>query len=207
MEIYSTEEQQVDAIKQFWKDYGQSIVIGAIVGLGGLYSWNYYSDYKVGQAEAASETFQTVSRSVSNDTSMLAAAESFAKDHSSQKGYQALLELIVAKAAVEAGDLAKAEQSLKQVIADKADDGLVAVATLRLARVQAEQGQIATALATLEQVSAPAFAVQCDELKGDFLVRQGDADKAKSAYQAALDNGGATSSPALQMKLDNLNKA
>ncbi|MCE9679227.1 tetratricopeptide repeat protein [Shewanella sp. AS1] len=207
MEIYSTEEQQVDAIKQFWKDYGQSIVIGAVVGLGGLYSWNYYSDYKVAQSQAASEQFQTVSNSVKADTGMLAAAESFAKEYGDQKGYQALLELIVAKAAVEAGDLAKAEQSLKQVLADKADEGLTAIATLRLARVQAELGQVATALATLEQVSAPAFNAQRDELKGDFLVRQGDADNAKVAYQSALDNGGATSSPALQMKLDNLNKA
>lgn len=207
MEIYSTEEQQVDAIKQFWKDYGSSIVIGAVVGLGGLYSWNYYSDYKVAQAQVASETFQAVSNSVKTDTTMLAAAESFAQEHASQKGYQALLELIVAKAAVEAGDLAKAEQSLKRVVADKADEGLVTIATLRLARVQAEQGQFATAIATLEQVSAPAFAVQRDELKGDFLVRQGEADKAKSAYQSAIDNGGVASSPALQMKLDNLNKA
>lgn len=207
MEIYSTEEQQVDAIKQFWKDYGSSIVIGAVVGLGGLYGWNYYSDYQVAQSQAASEAFQTVTASVTSDTSMLAAAESFAKEHEGQTGYQALLELIVAKAAVEAGDLDKAEQSLKQVVATQADEGLVAIATLRLARVQAEQGQFATAIATLEQVSAPAFAVQRDELKGDFLVRQGEADKAKSAYQSAIDNGGTTTSPALQMKLDNLNKA
>ena len=41
MDIYSTEEQQVDAIKQFWKDYGSSIIVGAVVGLGGLYGWNY----------------------------------------------------------------------------------------------------------------------------------------------------------------------
>ena len=44
MEIYSTEEQQVDAIKQFAKEYGPSILIGAVVGLGGLYGWNTYSD-------------------------------------------------------------------------------------------------------------------------------------------------------------------
>ena len=55
VEIYSTEEQQVDAIKQFWKDYGTSILIGAVVGLGGLYAWNYYSDVKVAQAEEASK--------------------------------------------------------------------------------------------------------------------------------------------------------
>ncbi|WP_394392185.1 tetratricopeptide repeat protein [Shewanella woodyi] len=206
MEIYSTEEQQVDAIKQFWKDYGTSIVVGAVVGLGGLFGWNYYSEHKITQAESASEAFQAMSAPALDEAGMLAAAESFAKEHS-QKGYQSLLSLIVAKAAVESGDLEKAETTLKSVIASAADTSLVMVATIRLARVQAEQGQIATAITTLEQVSDPAFTAQRDELKGDFLVRKGDAEQAKAAYQAAVDNGGATASPALQMKLDNLNKA
>lgn len=206
MEIYSTEEQQVDAIKQFWKDYGTSIVVGAVVGLGGLFGWNYYSDHKLAQAELASEAFQAVSAGNITDTSMLAAAETFAKDHS-QKGYQSLLELIVAKAAVEAGDLDKAQATLKSVVSSAPDKGLVMVATMRLARVQAEQGQIATAITTLDQVSDPAFTAQRDELKGDFLVRKGDEELAKAAYQAAVNNGGSSVSPALQMKLDNLNKA
>ncbi|NRB23779.1 tetratricopeptide repeat protein [Shewanella sp.] len=206
MEIYSTEEQQVDAIKQFWKDYGTSIVVGAVVGLGGLFGWNYYSDHKLAQAELASEAFQAVSAGNITDTSMLAAAETFAKDHS-QKGYQSLLELIVAKAAVEAGDLDKAQATLKSVVSSAPDKGLVMVATMRLARVQAEQGQIATAITTLDQVSDPAFTAQRDELKGDFLVRKGDEELAKAAYQAAVNNGGTSVSPALQMKLDNLNKA
>ena len=206
MEIYSTEEQQVDAIKQFWKDYGTSIVVGAVVGLGGLFGWNYYSEHKIAQAELASEAFQAVSAGNISDTSMLAAAETFAKDHS-QKGYQSLLELIVAKAAVEAGDLEKAEATLKSVVSSAPDKGLVMVATMRLARVQAEQGQITTAITTLDQVSDPAFTAQRDELKGDFLVRKGDEEQAKAAYQAAVKNGGTSASPALQMKLDNLNKA
>lgn len=204
MEIYSTEEQQVDAIKQFWKDYGTSIVVGAVVGLGGLFSWNYYSDYKVAKSESASEAFQAMS--ATSDSTMLSAAENFAKEHS-QQGYQSLLSLIVAKAAVESGDLEKAEASLKSVIASAPDASLVMVATMRLARVQAEQGQVATAITTLEQVSDPAFIAQREELKGDFLVRKGEGEKAKAAYQAAVDNGGAATSPALQMKLDNLNKA
>ena len=206
MEIYSTEEQQVDAIKQFWKDYGTSIVVGAVVGLGGLFGGNYYSEHKIAQAELASEAFQAVSAGNISDTSMLAAAETFAKDHS-QKGYQSLLELIVAKAAVEAGDLDKAQATLKSVVSSAPDKGLVMVATMRLARVQAEQGQIATAITTLDQVSDPAFTAQRDELKGDFLVRKGDEELAKAAYQAAVNNGGTSVSPALQMKLDNLNKA
>ncbi|MEI6859186.1 MAG: tetratricopeptide repeat protein [Shewanella sp.] len=206
MEIYSTEEQQVDAIKQFWKDYGSSIVVGAVVGLGGLFGWNYYSDHKIIQAELASEAFQTVRNGNISDTEMLVAAENFAKEHS-QKGYQSLLELIVAKVAVEAGDLEKAEVTLKSVVSSAPDDGLVMVATMRLARVQAEQGQIATALTTLEQVTEPAFITQREELKGDLLVRKGDEEQAKIAYQTAVEQGGLNVSPALQMKLDNLNKA
>jgi|TARA_R110002126_G_scaffold7571_8_gene37050 predicted negative regulator of RcsB-dependent stress response len=206
VEIYSTEEQQVDAIKQFWKDYGTSIVVGAVVGLGGLYGWNTYSDMKVTAAEKASESFQSIVTQSANPAALLVQAESFTSEHD-QQGYQALLELMVAKSAVEAGDLAKAEASFTKVIAAEPGSGLGMVAMIRLARIQAEQNNLGMALATLEQVTDKAFASQREELKGDFLVRQGDLDKAKLAYQAAVDNGGAIASPALTMKLDNLNKA
>lgn len=206
MEIYSTEEQQVDAIKQFWKDYGTSIVIGAVVGLGGLYGWNYYSDVKIAKAEQASQAFQGLITQSADDAAMLAGVAEFTKNHD-QQGYAALLDLIVAKTAVETKDYAKAEAALKKVIAAKPGAGLDMIANLRLARIQTEQGQIDTALATLELVTDKAFAAQREELKGDFFVRKGELDKAKAAYQSALDNGGVITSPALKIKLDNLNQA
>jgi predicted negative regulator of RcsB-dependent stress response len=206
VEIYSTEEQQVDAIKQFWKDYGVSIAIGAVVGLGGLYGWNTYSEHTLGSAELASEAFQAIALDSENTAGVLTAATEFEKNHD-QKGYQALLQFMLAKSAVDAGDLAKAEEAYTRVIAAKPGAGLDMLATLRLARVQAEQGNLGTALATLEHVQDSAFLAQRDELKGDFLARQGEFDKAKDAYQAAISLGGALASPALQMKLDSLNKA
>ncbi len=206
MEIYSTEEQQVDAIKQFWKDYGTSIVVGAVVGLGGLFGWNYYSEHKITQAESASEAFRFMSAPALDEAGMLAAAETLLKS-TAKKVISLCYHLLLLKRQLSQAISEKAETTLKSVIASAADTSLVMVATIRLARVQAEQGQIATAITTLEQVSDPAFTAQRDELKGDFLVRKGDAEQAKAAYQAAADNGGATASPALQMKLDNLNKA
>lgn len=206
MEIYSTEEQQVDAIKQFWKDYGTSILIGAVVGLGGLYGWNYYSDMKVAKAEEASKAFQALTTKSADEAAMLAGVAEFSKNHD-QKGYQALLALIVAKTAVEAKDYPKAIDALNKVITTKPGASLDTIATLRLARIQAELGQIDAGLATLEKVSDKAFLAQREELKGDFLVRQGDVEKAKTAYQTAMDNGGVVTSPALKIKLDNLNQA
>ncbi|MBB1268143.1 tetratricopeptide repeat protein [Shewanella sp. SR44-3] len=206
MEIYSTEEQQVDAIKQFWKDYGTSIALGAVIGLGGLYGWNAYSENQVSSAELASEAFQTIALDAENSPNVMKAAAEFEKNHD-QQGYQALLQFMLAKSAVEAGDLTQAEQAYTKVIAAKPAAGLDMIAALRLARVQAEQGNLGTALATLEHVTDTAYGAQRDELKGDFYARQGEFDKAKSAYQDAVTLGGTLASPALQMKLDSLNKA
>lgn len=206
MEIYSTEEQQVDAIKQFWKDYGLSIAVGAVVGLGSLYGWNAYSEHKTATAERASEAFAAIAADSENTAGVIIAAAEFEKNHD-QQGYQALLQLMLAKSAVDAGDLAKAEEAYTKIIAATPGAGLEMLATLRLARVQAEQGNVGTALATLDHVQDSAFTAQRDELKGDFLVRQGEFDKAKNAYQDAISLGGALVSPALQMKLDSLNKA
>lgn len=206
MEIYSTEEQQVDAIKQFAKEYGPSILIGAVVGLGGLYGWNTYSDMKISAAESASDAFDQLSVSATNPNAFIEGAENFAKDHD-QQGYQALLELMTAKAAVEAGDLTKAEDAFKRIIDAKTGSSIDMIAMIRLARLQAEQGNVGIALQTLESVTDSAFVAQREELKGDFLVRQDDLEGARQAYQAAIDNGGALTNPALTMKLDNLNKA
>ena len=39
MEIYNTEEQQVEAIKRFFREHGLSMVAGIVIGLGGLYGF------------------------------------------------------------------------------------------------------------------------------------------------------------------------
>lgn len=209
MEIYSTEEQQVDAIKQFWKDYGTPIIIGAVVGLGGLYGWGYFSEQKLANAASASNAFEQIQQSGDDVSALSGAIAGFDSAHD-QQGYQALLQFQLAKTAVEAGELDKAAQALTQVIAAKPGAGLTELATLRLARIQAQQEQYSTALSTLDTVTSASFAAQRDELKGDFYVRQGDVAQAKSMYeaaQAALIAAGQSESQLLQIKIDNLNQA
>ncbi|AGH45899.1 TPR-like domain-containing protein [Paraglaciecola psychrophila 170] len=58
MEQYETEEQQVEAIKRFWKENGLSLVIGALLGLGGLLGWRYYNDSQIEAKEQASFAFR-----------------------------------------------------------------------------------------------------------------------------------------------------
>ncbi len=49
MEIYNSEEQQVEAIKRFWKENGTAIIAGVVLGLGGLYGWRYFQDQQLGK--------------------------------------------------------------------------------------------------------------------------------------------------------------
>ena len=206
MEIYSSEEQQVEAIKRFWSEYGTPIIIGAVVGLGGLYGWNYYSEHKVGLAENASDAYSAAMANKADPATLAGDIAKFDKNHD-QKGYQAMLQLTLAKAAIDANQLDKAETALKAVLAEKPGQGLEEVATMRLARVQAELGKTSEALTTLSQVTSDAFAAQRDELKGDLLVRQGDLAQARDAYKAAMESGENASNPVLKMKLDNLTQA
>ncbi|WP_025553346.1 YfgM family protein, partial [Vibrio parahaemolyticus] len=59
MELYDTEEQQVEAIKDWWKENGKAVIIGAVVGLGGLFGWRYYQDTVIQASETASQSYTT----------------------------------------------------------------------------------------------------------------------------------------------------
>ncbi|GAA5191119.1 YfgM family protein [Ferrimonas gelatinilytica] len=205
MEIYSTEEQQVEALKRFWKEYGVSIIGGAALGLGGLFGWNAWQDHQQSQQEAASAAFAELMQNTSSTEQMQAAAETFRTEHN-EAGYNALVDLMQARVAVDSGDLSKAETLLKDAVA-KLDSSTRPLAQLRLARVQAAQEELAAAQATLAAIDNEAFAALRDELKGDLLKQQGDLEGARAAYESAMQAGGAMASPALQLKLDGLAQA
>ena len=65
MDVYNSEEQQVEAIKSWWQENGKSIVAGVIIGFVGLFGWRYYNDYTRQQSEAAAAEYQQVMQSLS----------------------------------------------------------------------------------------------------------------------------------------------
>ncbi len=200
MEQFATEEQQVEAIKKFWKDNGAAIIIGAVIGLGGLWGWRYYSDAQRTAKEQASAEYQTAVESIQadgNDDKLV----SFVSNTEST-GYAAIAGLVAAQQSVSANELSAAADLLTKVKNTTSDENLNAVASLRLARIQLEQGNADAALSTLADITDPAFEAAVKEVKGDVLVAQEKFDDARLAYSEALeDNSG---NMLLEMKLDNL---
>lgn len=200
MDVYTTEEQQVEAIKQWWRDNGRAVVLGAVIGLGGLYGWRYFQAEQETSREQASEAYtQVVNGLAAGDEKAEEQAAAFISERQGE-AYASLLSLQLAKSLVESNELVKAADQLRMVQSSK-DETLSAIASVRLARVEAELKNYDVALKELDKVSAQSWTAQVEELRGDIELRQGDTAAARSAYAASI---AAATNPVVQMKLDNL---
>ena len=53
MDVYNTEEEQVEAIKKWWNENGKSIITGIIIGVIAIFGWRSYENHTAMQAKAA----------------------------------------------------------------------------------------------------------------------------------------------------------
>ena len=201
MEQYETEEQQVEAIKRFWKENGLSLIIGALLGLGGLLGWRYYNDSQIEAKEQASFAYEKASEELIKGEASFGEAKSFI-DSYSDTGYAILMALEMTQQAIERKDLVEAAKQLEFVVINAKLTAVQSIAQLRLARIQIEQGEFELALASADKVSDQAFKGQSQEIKGDVYLAQQLFDKARAAYSAALETN--NRDKVLKMKLDNL---
>lgn len=199
MDIYSTEEQQAEAIKRFFRENGVSLALGVVIGLGGLYGWKAYNQNQITTAESASDAYTTLVES----GEVLGTADTFI-DENKDTNYSVLAAFVAAKEAVEKDQLDVASEKLSWIVANVNNGDLKATATTRLARVQFAQQQYDKALNTLSAPLEDTFAATVSEIKGDIHFAQGNTDQARTAYQAAADAGGLENNPLLQIKLDDL---
>lgn len=204
MEIYQTEEQQVDAIKSYWNKNGNTIIAGIVIGLGSFIGFNYYKDAQLEQELAVSDVYQTLVESAeTKPDSLVASGEKFISENKGSS-YASLTALTLAKKAASHKDWSQVETYLTTAIETSKDEGIKAIATIRLARVQIQLDKVDAALTTLNAVLPKSFKSSVEEIKGDAYLLQDKADLARKAYQEAIASIVGNANPLLQMKLDDL---
>ena len=121
MEIYSTEEQQVEAIKRYAREYGPAIIAGVVIGLGGLYGWKAYNQAQIENSEAASDAYTKFIETAGQENSQVVAnSDAFLAEHK-DSNYAVLAAFVASKEAVEAGNFDVAKQKLNWVLANSAE--------------------------------------------------------------------------------------
>lgn len=226
METYSSEEQQLEALKKWFRDNGRHVVTGvlvAAVAAFGIFSWQQRQQH---QRDTASVEYQNLLQAIrvidvsaananapdaNKAKEQLATARHLAetlKSDFENSAYAKFAALFKAKLAVDENDLAQAETELKWVLAHKPSDEIRALTQLRLARVLHAKGDDNAALAQLDEAVAGSYAGAYLQLKGDIAQARGDLDAARAAYVRAqeLEKKLATpiNDPLLEMKLRDL---
>ncbi|MGX5174767.1 YfgM family protein [Aliikangiella sp. IMCC44653] len=203
---YDTEEQQIQKLKEWWKDNGTPLIIGAVLGLSGFGGWKYWQAEQVAYQAGASDLFSQASEILQGEDqkglsdSLLAVKAEYPKST-----YAIFAAFHLAKLAVDAKDLDKAAEELNWVVKNHASNDLVAVAKIRLARVLIEQGQAELALTHLEVDADSGYSALANLVKGDALLSLGKKAEALQAYKLAnLDKKIVSRHPTLQFKIDAL---
>ena len=209
MDIHRSEEEQVEALKAWWVENGRSALFGVVLGLGTIFGWRAWQAHEVAQAEAASALYQRMlmaSQQPGSDE-IRKQAEALVQQYP-DSSYAVFGSMMLAKAAVDAGDLAKAATLLGTALNKNKDDVVNLELRLRLAQVQNAQDRHADALATLNISTGKDYLAAFDELRGDIEVRRGNVNEARAAYESALTAAreAGTDVTVLELKLDNLGR-
>lgn len=204
MEVYSNENDQVDALKSFFAENGKALAVGVILGIGALVGWRYWTSHQEDTSRESSQAYQNAVTSLkAGKPETYAAAEKIAANEKNAYGAFAALEL--AQHFVDANELDKAEKQLQLGMAAASDDNLKSVINMRLARVQLQMKQPDAALKTLEGIKGEGWTAIVADLRGEILLSKGDKQGARAAWEAGVKSD---ASPALsemmRMKMNNL---
>ena len=181
------EQEQVDQLKDFWKQYGNlvmSVLLAATVSMAGWQGWNWWQRSQAAQAAAVYGALERAA--ATHDAKKARDATGELIDKYSMSSYAGMAALLSARMQVEAGDLKTAKLQLGWAQENARDRGLRDLARLRLAAVLLDEKAYDEALKQLASEPAASFATRYAELRGDILAAQGKVGEAKNAYQAAL---------------------
>ncbi|MFT5579217.1 MAG: putative negative regulator of RcsB-dependent stress response [Paraglaciecola psychrophila] len=215
-EGYESDDEQIEALKQWWHEHGTSTVVTVVVALACYFGWQGWQSQQQESVVTASSIYENMLVAAGPGDGTLTSEQRSTANHLAttlkqdfpDSTYAQFAALYKAKLAVAAKNLTDAEQELQWVMdsADNAD--IVLQATLRLARVLYAQQKYPEALALLDNDNA-VYAAAFEEVRGDIYNAQGERDKAKLAYLKASELNQQAQSPSpnplLELKIEQLN--
>ena len=205
MDIYASDEEKGEAIKQWWRNNGLSVAMGVALGFAVVGGMKYWEGQQQTLKVEASKAYQVVVAAADSDD--VAMAEEQAKRLMAEfpeSSYATLAAFKLAEQKVARADIASSKTYLQWIIDNASLDGQVDIARLRLTRLLTSESAFEEALALTQASTSSAFSSLYAEARGDVYTAQKNFTEAHTAYQTALDSADAGRKPSLQLKLDNV---
>jgi predicted negative regulator of RcsB-dependent stress response len=180
------EQEQLDDLKHFWKEYGNLITWTLIVVFGSIAAWNGWQWWQRNQAVQASALYEEVERAALNgDTARVEQGLKDVQDKFGGTTYAQQAGLLAARVLAEKGKPDAAKSALQWVASEASDEGLQAVAKLRLAGMLVDAKAYDEALKQLDGGMPKQFVALAADRRGDIYQLQGKRDQARQEYTKA----------------------
>ncbi len=180
------EQEQLDALKAFWKRYGNLITWTLILALGAFGGWRWWENRQAQQGLEAGALYEELDRAAgAGDLTKVARAAGDLQQRFPKTAFAAQGAMLAAKLQAEKGQADAAKANLGWVVAQVDDADLKAMARLRLAAVHAEAKAFDEAQKLLAEPVPPSFEALRADRQGDIHVLQGQKAEAVAAYQRA----------------------
>ena len=207
--IHFAEDEQTEKIRHWWKKNGSAIIVGLVLGIGSVAGYQGWGVYQTRQAEAASDLYQEMLRSLENEalTRVRESADRLISKFGST-AYADAASLMLARLDVEAGQLEQAGHHLSRVIDHSKDSAMQHIARLRLVTLALDQGDLKWADQLLKIQPMGGFESRYEELRGDIFTARNDLKNARNTYQSALENAvaGSVAAQILERKLNSVRR-
>ena len=205
MDIYASDEEKGEEIKQWWRDNGRTVIVSCILGVAIIFSGRFWIDYKHTQSINASQIYQQVMM-LSREGKESDAEASIQILFSDYAGTPYAVFAAFDMAAQSVDDSLKAKTYLEWIIDNAALSAHKEIAKLRLAQILFIEQKFEQSLELAKDEQSSAFSSLWAELKGDIYIAQGRASEARVEYQRALLflTVGEPRQHLLQLKLDDV---
>ena len=201
------EQEQLDALKTWWKDNSKWVIMALIAVLVAYAALTYWKNYQGKQASEAATLYAEVLKQVaSNDPKRINDSVAALVAKYGSTAYASRAQLLAVQANMQAKDLALAKTQLEWVVSHASESGLQDTARLKLASILLDEKSYTEAMKLLDATHPEAFVGLFSDLKGDVLAAQGKTDDARAAYKLAFEKMDSKSAyrNLIQLKLDGL---
>lgn len=189
-----TDEETVELIREWLQQYGLTIIIGLVIGLGAIGGYRYWQNSQETQSANESTQLDTLLQALEKND-LKAAVAPYDSLLKAGGDISALASLNMAAAYQKAGQKEEALTALK--LAAASPDKLVAQSALwQQAQYQIDNNEYDAALQTVVGLKDSAYAAQAAALQGIILEKQNKLPEALQALQRSQELAPSTTTAA-----------
>lgn|SRR3989344_3967087 len=203
--MYETDREQLDLLKNFWREYGRWIVVAVMAGLALGYVWRGWKMHQTTQEISANEWYQKVLvlQAKNIDVAEEVKTVNELKHQFPNTAYASLGALVLATQSANAQQYDVALSELQWVATQGSSTVFKDIANIRIARLEAQQSHWTQALSALSKITDTDYQPLADETRGDIYRAEHNEPLAHKAYQQAMEGYQRLNidNPLLKMKL------